>query len=256
MDALTRVDIRAKIVVFVAVMVALFVFSDPWWNLGLLVLMAVVLLAARLPLGGLWLMVQPLLIVFALIVLLTTVSPQRLATPGLDQPWFTVGPFVGTVGGLLVGVNFVVRILLMVLITYAFTATTPIDDILLVMNQVRAPYWLSILVTTSITFIPTMGRKKDLILEAQRARGSRSSGKGALGGLIAVVPIMVPLMTNSILMAENLAVAMTNRGYGASNSMTTLRDLRFTRGDIAIIAVTVVALAGVIALRVAGRGVL
>ena len=92
--------------------------------------------------------------------------------------------------------------------------STPIDDLLVVMSKVHAPYWLSILVTTALTFIPTMVHKKDLIVEAQRARGARVKNTGPVGQIVSFIPIMVPLITNSILLAENLAVAMTNRGYG------------------------------------------
>jgi len=123
----------------------------------------------------------------------------------------------------------------MVLATYALTISTPIDDLLIVMSDLHFPSWLSILVTTAITFVPTLARKLDLIIDAQRARGARVTNKGPIGQVVAVVPIMVPLITNSILIADNLAVAMTNRGYGANDSMTAMRDLAFRRSDALVL---------------------
>jgi energy-coupling factor transport system permease protein len=255
--SLERLDVRVKILAFVAVMVAMFVLTDPLANTILLVLLLAALVAARTPLRGLWAMLQPLLIVLVLIVAVTMFTSTQFTREGLHAELFSVWGLSATAGGLMVGLNFVARILLMVVATYAFTISTPIDDLLEVLSRVHAPYWLSILVTTSISFIPTMGRKKDMIVEAQRARGARVNDSGPVGQIVSFVPIMVPLITNSILMADNLAVAMTNRGYGATNAMTGMRDLRFRPSDIAVMVAVLLVLCGVIWLRFGwGMGVL
>lgn len=246
---LERLDVRIKIAVFVAIMIALFVFTHPLGNLALLVILLAALIAVRTPMGGLWAMFEPLLIVFVLIVAVTMFTSSQYTLAQNAQVLFSVFGWPVTLGALLVGLNFVARILLMVVATYAFTVSTPIDDLLLVMSKVHAPYWLSILVTTALSFIPTMVRKKDLIVEAQRARGARIKDSGPVGQIVSFVPIMVPLITNSILLADNLAVAMTNRGYGATNSMTALRDLRFRPVDIVVLVVALIILVGVFWVR-------
>jgi energy-coupling factor transport system permease protein len=246
---LERLDVRVKILAFLAVMVAMFVLTDPLANAILVVLLLVALVAARTPMRGLWAMLQPLLIVLVLIVAVTMFTSSQFTRAELHAELFSLWGLSATVGGLLVGLNFVARILLMVLATYAFTISTPIDDLLEVLSRVHAPYWLSILVTTSISFIPTMGRKKDMIVEAQRARGARVNDSGPVGQIVSFVPIMVPLITNSILMADNLSVAMTNRGYGATNAMTSMRDLRFRPSDVAVMVAVLIVLGGVIWLR-------
>ena len=254
---LERLDVRVKLAVFVAIMVALFVVTDPVLTAVLLAVLLAALVAAGTPIRGLWSMVQPLLLVMVLIVVVTMVASNQFTRPELSQVLFSVWGLQATLGGLLVGLNFVARILLMVTATYAFTISTPIDDLLAVMAQVHAPYWLSILVTTAISFIPTMAKKKDLIVEAQRARGARVKDSGPIGQIVSFVPIMVPLITNSILLADNLAVAMTNRGYGATNSMTSMRDLKLRPADLAVLVVAVAALVLVLWLRFSlGYGVI
>lgn len=242
---LERLDVRVKAAAFLIIMVSLFVITHPVGNLILLAVLFAVLAAVRTPLGGLWAMLQPLLLVMVLIVVVTMVASNQFTLPENARVLFSLWGMNATLGGLLVGLNFVARILLMVVATYAFTISTPIDDLLAVMSKLRAPYWLSILVTTALSFIPTMATKKDLIVEAQRARGARVKDKGPIGQIVAFVPIMVPLITNSILLADNLAVAMTNRGYGASNSMTAMRDLKLRPLDVAVL-VGLVAVLGVV----------
>jgi energy-coupling factor transport system permease protein len=246
---LERLDVRIKIAVFVVIMIALFVFSHPLGNLALLVILLAALIAVRTPMGGLWAMLQPLLLVFVLIVAVTMFTSSQYTLPENAQVLFSLWGWPVTLGALLVGLNFVARILLMVVATYAFTISTPIDDLLVVMSKMHAPYWLSILVTTALSFIPTMVHKKDLIVEAQRARGARVKDTGPVGQIVSFIPIMVPLITNSILLADNLAVAMTNRGYGATNSMTAMRDLKFRTVDILVLAAAAIALGVVFWLR-------
>ena len=246
---LERLDVRIKIAVFVVIMVALFMFSHPLGNLALLVILLAALVAVRTPMGGLWAMLQPLLLVFVLIVAVTMFTSSQYTLPENAQVLFSLWGWPVTLGALLVGLNFVARILLMVVATYAFTVSTPIDDLLVVMSKMHAPYWLSILVTTALSFIPTMVHKKDLIVEAQRARGARIKDTGPVGQIVSFVPIMVPLITNSILLADNLAVAMTNRGYGATNSMTAMSDLKFRTVDIVVLAAAVLTLVVVCWLR-------
>lgn len=246
---LERLDVRIKIAAFVAIMIALFVITHPLGNAVLVILLLGALALAGTPLKGLWTMLEPLLIVLVLIVAVTMVASNQFTLAENAQVLFSFWGLDATLGGLLVGLNFVARILLMVVATYAFTISTPIDDLLVVLAKVRAPYWLSILLTTAISFIPTMVRKKDLIVEAQRARGARVKDSGPVGQIVAFVPIMVPLITNSILLADNLAVAMTNRGYGATNSMTAMRDLVFRPSDWGVLAAVFLVLFLVIWLR-------
>lgn len=236
-------DVRVKLACFAAVLVAVVLLSDPLWNAGLLAVLLAALALAGTPLGGLRAVVEPLLPVLALVVAVTLVTGDRAALADHPRVLLSLGPVTATVGGLLVGLNLVARILVMVAATYAFTVSTPVDDLLVVMARLRAPTWLSILVTTAISFIPTLARKKDLIIDAQRARGARVRSKGPIGRLAALVPIMVPLMTGSVLMAENLAVALTNRGYGARRSMTMLRDLRLRRADVLVLTIVLAAVA-------------
>ena len=244
-----RLDVRVKIVGFVAMMVALFMITHPLGNLTLVILLLAALVASDTPLKGLWAMLQPLLLLFVLIVVVTMVSSTQFTVVGNSLVLFSLGELQASLGGLLVGLNFVVRIVAMVMATFAFTISTPIDDLLIVMSGLHAPYWLSILVTTALSFIPTLAHRKDLIIEAQRARGARVRSKGPIGQVVALVPIMVPLMTNSILLADNLAIAMTNRGYGANTSMTSMRDLTFRPSDALVLTAVIAVLLAVAWLR-------
>ncbi|MEA4812320.1 MAG: energy-coupling factor transporter transmembrane component T [Anaerolineaceae bacterium] len=242
-DKMISLDVRLKVLFFIVMVVLVFFFNNPFYNLGLLAVLVAVMLWGKLPLSGFWGMMKPMLPVFIIILVFTLFTkPYGLPQKYSEQVLFHLLPgnkMPATFGSLMLGINFLLRIMMMIAITYIFISSTPIDDILLLMNQLKAPYSLSILITTAITFIPTMNHKKDLIYQAQRSRGATINQKGIFGQLQSFVPIMVPLITNSILMANNLAIAMTNRGYGASSQMTMMKDLRFSGKDKVLLALTI-----------------
>ena len=40
------------------------------------------------------------------------------------------------------------------------------------------------------------------------------------------IPVMIPMMVTALRMSENLAVAMLNRGYGATSRATPMRETK------------------------------
>jgi energy-coupling factor transport system permease protein len=253
---LHRLDVRTKILVFVAIMVLIFLFNDPLYNAALALLIVALVAPSRVPLRGVAGAMKPLIAIFVLVIAMTcfTAPMSGFRTDAARTVMFYLLPgnrVPATLGGLMIGTTYLLRIFIMVFATTVFTLTTPIDDILQFMGKMKAPYEMSIIVSTAISFIPTMAAKKDMILQAQRARGARISGKGVFGQLKAYTPIMVPLIINSILLANNLSVAMLNRGYGANKSWTELRDIRMSGRDYAVIAASIALVGAGICLKAA-----
>ena len=242
---LHRLDVRSKIAVLFGMLFPMFIFSDPVFLLGLIVLLMLVILPARLSLDAVFKTIRAMFVICLLIIVMTcfTATVGRFVDPVNKTVILSVFGINATLGGLKTGVAFFLRMFLMIFLTVVFTITTPIDDILQMLNKMKASYELSIIVTTAISFIPTMTNKKNMIFQAQRSRGAKLNGKGVIGQLKAYVPIMVPLITNSILMANNLAVSMMNRGYGASSNWTSLHEITMHRRDYLVIASTVLIIA-------------
>lgn len=241
---LHRLCVEAKLIVFLCIIVAVFLFNHPVPNLLILALLLAVVMPSGIDMKSVFGALKPMLPIFVLIVAMTTFTAQvdKFVQESSKLVLFYLLPgknLPATLGGLLNGLTFLLRIFIMVFTTCVFTISTPIDDLLSFFNKIKASYELSIVVTTAISFVPTMMQKKDMIFQAQKARGAGISEKGILNQLKAFVPIMIPLVTNSILMANNLAISMTNRGYGANKSWTNLTEHPVRGGDYAVMAVAV-----------------
>jgi energy-coupling factor transport system permease protein len=118
--------------------------------------------------------------------------------PGLSGHHFVLA------GGVIEqGITFVLRVLMMVLATAFLTISTPVDEIVQLLYNLRLPPSAAFVITTAIRFIPALDRRRIQILEAQRARGARLKVKGITGPVRASVPMMVPLLIYSIMTANS-----------------------------------------------------
>ncbi len=248
---LHRLDIRSKMAILFGMLFPLFIFSDPVFLIALIAMIFLAILPAKLSLTPVMKTMKALVPIFLIIIVMTcfTTSTGHFTNSVNKAPLFSVFGLNATIGGLKTGITFFIRMFLMILLTVEFIATTPIDDILQLLNKMKASYELSIVITTAISFIPYLTKKKDMIFQAQRSRGAKLSGKGVVGQLKAFIPIMVPLITNSILMANNLAISMMNRGYGACSNWTSMHDINIHPRDCFVFLLTGVIIASSFILR-------
>jgi energy-coupling factor transport system permease protein len=229
-----RLDVRTKALGFLMVTVLAFLFNSPVYNLVLTLVALLVSLYVGLTFKKIAQKLQPLIVIFLAIILLTGVSypPQHFATPLAQRVLLPISnSFSLTVGGLLYGLTFLLRILVMVLVSSAMIYCTPLDDFLQFLQKLRMPYQLAFVLTTAIRFIPTMENKTASIFDAQRARGSQIGSGNFFNRIRTYVPVMVPMMVEAVRMSETLAVAMLNRGYGARPKATPLKELKMEFRD-------------------------
>lgn len=252
-----RVDLRARLALLAAVTTAVMAFADPRWNLlvlgglvGLLACLGVRTTGFGRVLRGL----APIMVLVGLAAAFAT--PDRvLHDPDHLRVWWQWGWLRVTPGGVLTGLNFGLRMISMVLVSWVVVVNTEVDEVLELAAHWRFPAWASIMVSTALAAVPSLARRREQIGIAQQARGLRLSGRNPLRRWTASVAIMVPLITSALLRAENLAIALSVRGYGAHPTMTSMRDLVWRRRDLAVaIGSLLVAMAAVVVRLVFGLG--
>ena len=237
---LHRLDVRTKIIAFVCVVTMVFLYSNPLANLAILAALIALILPSGIGMKSIFNALKPLLLVFFIIIIITlftATGPYFHESSGMVLFYLLPGERApATLGGLYTGLTFLLRIFIMVISTMALIMSTPINDLMEFFSKIKASYKLSLVVTLAISFIPTLIQKKDMIFQAQKARGAGISQKGPINQLMAFIPIMIPLIINSIIMANNLSISLINRGYGANNSITTLYDIKMRTLDYIVVA--------------------
>lgn len=231
-------DLRARFAVLVSVSVMVMVINDPRWNVVVLAGLLGLAVWLRLPLRGVLTVLRGLVVVMVLVGVAAALTSggRGFADPSMGEVLWRYGPLQVSLGGVATGVNFALRMMAMVLVSWLCIAGIALDDVLELAAHWSWPAWLSILLSTAMAAIPNLIGRREQIVAAQQARGLRLDSRHPLKRWASSVAIMIPLVTSSLVSAENLAVALSVRGYGAHRTMTVLGRLVWRPRD-AIIAV-------------------
>lgn len=235
-----RLDARIKLLVVVAYVFALFATSG--W-LGLL-LCAVLLLVgygiARVPLRLAARGLKPVLVIL-LFTLVANTFTFNVTSPAIGSLGTGLGAGIfgnplaqslpdgivlfGNFGikplGLLRGLYFVLRIVLLVsmtsLLTFTssvITLTDAISSLLRPLRVLRVPVEdIATIFTIALRFIPLTAEEAEKIMVAQTARGAVFNSGGPIRRIKAWVPVIIPLFVNLFRRADDLACAMESRCY-------------------------------------------
>ena len=244
-----RVDPRVKIVLVIAMIVALFLAGGPIsYTLMTLYLLTVIRISGihlKLVVRGL----KPVLFIIVFTAIL-----NLFYTPG--EVLWAWGILHITKEGILVAVEMVVRIMLLIIGTSMLTYTTsPVDltdgleRLMGPLKKIHVPvHELSMMMSIALRFIPTLIEETEKIIAAQKARGADFESGSLLQRARAMVPLLVPLFISAFRRAEDLATAMECRLYRGDEGRTRMKQLYIGRDDILAILVSAIAFGAIILL--------
>lgn len=248
-----RLDVRAKLIITVIYIAALFTAKGFAAYAMLLVLLvgcvAVAHISARAMLKGL----KPLVFIVVLTAIL-----NLFYTSGdvLVQFWI----FKITKEGIRNAILIVLRIIMLVSGTFLLTYTTSplsltdgLEMLLNPLKKLKFPvHELSMMMSIALRFIPTLIEETDKIMSAQKARGASFETGGLIERAKALMPLLVPLFISAFRRADELATAMECRCYHGGEGRTRMKQLHMYPRDWIALALAAMVFAAVIALRTAG----
>jgi energy-coupling factor transport system permease protein len=164
----------------------------------------------------------------------------------------------GAIFGLSLGLRFAAIALAFPL----FVITTHPSDLVTALAAVRVrdrriPYNLIFAFATAFRLVPMVSEQFDRTYDAQRARGVELEGRNFAQAIRSTVPLFVPVLTRSMLHAQDLTLALETRAFGSQNSRTHMHEVHATWADYIVAAALVLATIGAwYATSVLGFGVL
>lgn len=173
-----------------------------------------------------------------LLILMFTLLYNAFFTQGTTIIWSWGVISVSEEGGW-IGVRFVLRIVLLMLLALILTLTTKplvlaqgLETLLAPLTKLRVPVeQFSLMIVIAIRFIPTIVQELDRIMLAQKARGYDIRSLPFLKRMFAYVPLLIPLLLTTIQRAEQLTNAIEARAYGNGKERTRYSMLSFRRAD-------------------------
>ena len=151
-----------------------------------------------------------------------------------------------------------VMALKLIVIISAFTfinLTVHPDDILAVLLRLKIPSKSVLVASLSTRFIPCLVEDADRISKAYQTRGVKLDTGGWLRRLKSRSGIIIPLLSNSLDRAVQVAEAMEARAFGSGRKRAFYREIRFSRLDLIMLITAITPLLAGIILRVSGYGI-
>jgi len=226
-----RLDPRTKLLALVFIIISVSLVRNLWGFGFLAAFVVVAIFLARLPLRLILRYLRSMVWLLVSIMLLHVF----FADGGSLKPTWE-----GVYGGVSVGSRF---LLIIVAAAILSSTTVPlrladgISVILRPLGKIRLPvHQLPIMMVITLHFIPTLFSEAERLMSAQMIRGAQLDRSNILRKLKALMPVLAPLMRNSLRHADELAVGMESRCYHGG-IRTHLHQLAFGKSDgIALVA--------------------
>ena len=212
--------------------------SVPGYVVSILTTAAIVYLA-QISIPDALASVRRLLWFFVLILLMNT------CFYGPDDPWVRWWIFCPSMQGLVQGMNVVLRVVLILILSNVLTtATAPLkladgmERLLSPLRVIRVPTeQVAMIISVAIQFIPTIFEETDMIRKAQMARGARFDSRNYFEKAKAVMPLVIPIFLAAFKRADELSLAMEARGYRTDVSRAVKKREKLCAADFAALLV-------------------
>jgi len=136
-----------------------------------------------------------------------------------------------------------ISILLAVIAWFSFLfLTTHPSDLLSSLRDIGVPFTACFIILSTLQMIPIMERNMNLCLESQRSRGLEI-GKNPFK----LIPVIIPLIVNTLERITKMSWSLEGRAFGASGKRTNVRATNVsTMGKISIALAICVLIVGII----------
>ena len=246
-----KLDPRTKILLVVLYIVALFCAKG---IVGYALMALCLAICVRISKVGIKQLVRGLKPV--LFIIIFTGILNLFFTPG-DRYLVEVGFLRISDTGLKNAVFMVLRVMMLIMGTFLMTYTTSpisltdgLEQLLGGLKRFHVPvHELAMMMSIALRFIPTLIEETDKIMSAQKTRGADFESGNIIQKAKALIPILVPLFISAFRRADELAVAMECRCYHGGEGRTKLHVLKYERRDYIALALGVLVVAAILALR-------
>ena len=249
-----RMDPRAKIVLMIAYIVAIFV-ADNFFGLAAVTLFLIVtVIFSRVPFGS---VLRSVKMILFLIIFTAILNLFFYSTEGVHLIW-QWGILALSWESIVNMIFLAFRLFLLVMGTSILTLTTApveltdgIESLLKPLKYIKLPvHELALIMSIALRFIPTLMDETNRIIAAQKARGADFETGGLFKRAKAMIPVLIPLLVSAFRRAEELGDAMDARCYSGAKGRTKYKKLTFTWRDLAATLVVAALITGIVLLNV------
>ena len=228
-----KMDPRAKIGAMLLMLIAIFIPSGYLGYALIAVCLLFVILKAKLSLKFVTKALKPMMF---MMFFLFIVNALVLKTGFVVVKIFGFELYSGAIFQTL---YIVIRLVLMIMVTTALTATTKPLDLTLGIEDLLQPFArfhvpsheIAMLISIALRFIPDLIEETQRIMKAQTSRGVDLKEGSLKEKIMAILSLIVPLFVSAFQRAEDLANEMEARGYAPGEKRTRYKVLKMSSLD-------------------------
>ncbi|MFX0099398.1 MAG: energy-coupling factor transporter transmembrane component T family protein [Candidatus Hodarchaeota archaeon] len=132
-------------------------------------------------------------------------------------------------------ISMCIRIILLISSFSLFFMTVHPDDLALSLLAMKVPYSFTFTLSLATRFMPTLALEAQNIIDAQRSRGLELERGSILKRVKNMVPIIIPLIINSIKRAFSIAEALESKAFGSFIKRTNYFEIKMRKRDYAMV---------------------
>lgn len=166
----------------------------------------------------------------SLLVILTVVIIQGLFRSENVTPLFHVGPLTFYEEGLSFALGVGLNVMNLLLAFSILVLTTKPSDLIEALVRIGLSPKIGYVLSSVFQIIPQMSATMETITDAQRSRGMETEGK-LLVRLKAFIPLIAPVVMNSLINTRERAIALEVRGFNHKGAKSFLNAHPATRAD-------------------------
>lgn len=245
---LHRMDPRSKIVLTIALMVAVLLIQNLIGFAILAVFLIIAIALSKVPFRMVLRSLKPLLFILILTFFINLFFVRT------GEVVLKVGPVSITNDGISLAVRMALRIAFLVMSSSLLTFTTApmamtdgIEKLLSPLKVIRFPaHELAMMMTIALRMIPTLLDEANKIMKAQMARGADFESGNIIQRAKAMIPILVPLFVSAFRRADELSMAMESRCYHGGEGRTKMKIWRYHWVDLYALLAIVTLIAAIV----------
>ena len=231
-----KLDPRVKILLVIIFITVSFIISSIF---SLLLVMSLILVAYKIAGISLKLILKGLKSVLFIIIFTSVINV-----------FFTEGEIIWSFWklsvskeGIILTIILIARILDMIMISSLLTYTTSPVELTRALESLMKPLKvfkvpvsdLSMMMTISLRFVPTLINETDKIIMAQKSRGAKIDVGNIFQKVKSFIPVIVPLFVSAFKTADELAIAMEGKCYNGGEGKTSMKQLKLKKEDFLVI---------------------
>ncbi|YAI81247.1 MAG: energy-coupling factor transporter transmembrane component T family protein [cyanobacterium endosymbiont of Rhopalodia sterrenbergii] len=237
-----RLDFRTKLVMIVTITLIAFIWDSPITGgiLALSVGSACLLAGIKLEYFRLVLKVMLPFYIFLLITMgffnvdqVKTLVNKDTLTPifSIPQTYWWIGGTSMSQEGIIYALNIIFKTLTMILIIPLAIFTTDINKMVVGMVQVKIPYKIVFVFSSTLRFFPLLLGEIENIIEAQKLRGLAIEKMGLIFKAKVYSTVAVTLILNAMAKSQKLEVVLQSKAFSGSSNRTYLHKSLLTMTD-------------------------